>query len=212
MLDDAVQCTELDEHSYQEMISFLPLNIHPDPKRVLIIGGGDGGVAREVSKHPRVEQIVQCEIDQEVVNVSKKHLPFMASGFDSAKLKLLFADGYKYVLEHKNQFDVIITDSSDPKVTLKLTYLITDIFMNLYLSEGTGSLFVPEGVLPGLARVSSRRGCDLLSGRVLLVRPALHQESLHQGETDLCLGGVRVHRRGIVSFGPDWFPHLFQDR
>jgi len=131
VLDDAIQCTELDEHSYQEMITFLPLNVHPDPKRVLIIGGGDGGVAREVSKHPSVQEIVQCEIDPEVVNVSKQYLPFMASGFDSPKLKLLFADGYKYVLEHKNEFDVIITDSSDPKgpaVTLYQTEYYQALF------------------------------------------------------------------------------------
>jgi spermidine synthase len=54
----------LDEHSYQEMISFLPLNAHPNPEKVLIIGGGDGGVARECAKHPLVKQIVQCEIDE----------------------------------------------------------------------------------------------------------------------------------------------------
>ena len=114
MLDNAIQCTELDECSYQEMMSFLPLNVHSKPQRVLIIGGGDGGVAREVNKHPLVEEIVQCEIDEEVVKVSKQFLPFLASGFDSPKLKLFFADGYKYVLEHPNSFDVIITDSSDP--------------------------------------------------------------------------------------------------
>ncbi|KAH9394444.1 PREDICTED: spermidine synthase-like [Rhagoletis zephyria] len=115
VLDDAIQCTELDESAYQETISFLPLNSHPDPRRVLIIGGGDGGVAREVSKHPKVQEIIQCEIDEEVVKVSKQYLPFMASGFDSPKLKLLFADGYQYVIDHKAEFDVIITDSSDPK-------------------------------------------------------------------------------------------------
>lgn len=115
MLDDAIQCTELDEASYQEMISFLPLNSHPNPNRVLIIGGGDGGVAREVNKHPLVEEIVQCEIDREVVEVSKQYLPFLGVGFESPKLKLFFADGYKYVLEHPGEFDVIITDSSDPK-------------------------------------------------------------------------------------------------
>lgn len=109
-----MQCTELDEFVYQESISFLPLNVHPNPKRVLIIGGGDGGVAREVTKHPSVEEIVQVEIDEEVVQVAKQHLPFMAIGFESPKLKLLIADGYQYVMENKDQFDVIITDSSDP--------------------------------------------------------------------------------------------------
>lgn len=115
VLDDAIQLSELDEFAYQEMIAFLPLNIHPNPKRVLIIGGGDGGVAREVAKHPLVEEIVQCEIDKEVIEVCKKYLPSMTVGFESAKLTLNIGDGYKYVLEHKNEFDVIITDSSDPQ-------------------------------------------------------------------------------------------------
>ena len=64
VLDGRIQCTELDEHSYQEMITFLPLNSHPNPEKVLIIGGGDGGVAREAAKHPLVKEIVQCEIDE----------------------------------------------------------------------------------------------------------------------------------------------------
>ncbi|OTF75988.1 hypothetical protein BLA29_009743, partial [Euroglyphus maynei] len=105
VLDDAIQCTELDECSYQEMISFLPLNIHPNPERVLIIGGGDGGVAREVVKHPLVKEVVQCEIDPEVVEISKKYLPFMGVGFENEKLKLFFQDGYEYVRNHKNEFD-----------------------------------------------------------------------------------------------------------
>lgn len=140
VLDDAIQCTELDEAAYQEMIAFLPLNAHPNPKRVLIIGGGDGGVAREVAKHPLVEEIVQCEIDEEVVKVAKQHLPFMAAGFDNAKVRLLFADGYKYVLEHKNQFDVIITDSSDPKGPA-VTLFESDYYRALF------ECLRPEGII-----------------------------------------------------------------
>jgi len=97
------------------MISYLPLNSHQKPKRVLIIGGGDGGVVREVVKHPDVEEVIMCEIDEAVVDVSKRFLPFMSGAFDSPKLKLLFEDGYEFVKRHQNQFDVIITDSSDPK-------------------------------------------------------------------------------------------------
>lgn len=96
------------------MITFLPLNIHPNPINVLIVGGGDGGVAREVAKHPLVQKIVQVEIDAKVVEASKKFLPFMASGFTSDKLSLIIGDGFQYMREHKNEFDVIITDSSDP--------------------------------------------------------------------------------------------------
>lgn len=82
--------------------------------QVLIVGGGDGGVAREVAKHPLVETIDQVEIDDRVVEVSKKYLPFMAQGFDSPKLNLHIADGFKFMKEHVQYYDVIITDSSDP--------------------------------------------------------------------------------------------------
>jgi len=114
VLDGMIQCTEFDEYSYQEMISFLPLNSHPKPQRVLIVGGGDGGVAREVAKHPLVETIDQVEIDDRVIELSKKYLPFMAEGFNSPKLNLHVADGFKFMEEHVQYFDVIITDSSDP--------------------------------------------------------------------------------------------------
>lgn len=80
----------------------------------MIIGGGDGGVAREVSKHPKVKRIVQCEIDEDVVKLSKKYLPFMAEGFDSPKLDLKIGDGIDFVKKTDLRFDVIITDSSDP--------------------------------------------------------------------------------------------------
>ncbi|XP_077286787.1 spermidine Synthase isoform X1 [Arctopsyche grandis] len=114
ILDGIIQCSEKDEFAYQEMISFLPLCSHNNPKTVLIVGGGDGGVAREVAKHPLVEEIHQVEIDGRVVEVSKKFLPFMAKGFESSKLKLHIGDGFEYMKNHKNKFDVIITDSSDP--------------------------------------------------------------------------------------------------
>lgn len=114
ILDGVIQCTERDEFSYQEMISFLPLTMHPCPKKVLIIGGGDGGVAREVSKFPTVEEVHQCEIDDRVVELSKKYLPNMACGFASPKVKLTIGDGFAYMKNNQDQFDVIITDSSDP--------------------------------------------------------------------------------------------------
>ncbi|XP_045468202.1 spermidine synthase [Harmonia axyridis] len=114
ILDGIIQCTENDEFAYQEMISFLPLCAHPNPERVLIVGGGDGGVAREVAKHPLVKEIVQVEIDQMVIDVSKKYLPSMSKGLDSNKLDLKVTDGFEYMRNHKKEFDVIITDSSDP--------------------------------------------------------------------------------------------------
>ena len=94
------------------MISHLPLCIHPNPQRVLIVGGGDGGVAREVAKHPSVRDIFQVEIDDEVIEVSKRYLPFMAKGFDSPKLTLRIEDGFEYLKQKPDGlFDVIITGS-----------------------------------------------------------------------------------------------------
>ncbi|CAG9772320.1 unnamed protein product [Ceutorhynchus assimilis] len=114
ILDGIIQCTEFDEFSYQEMISFLPLCVHKNPEKVLVVGGGDGGVAREVAKHPLVKEFVQVEIDSMVIEQSKKFLPFMAKGFESPKLTLVVGDGFEYMKKHQNEFDVIITDSSDP--------------------------------------------------------------------------------------------------
>lgn len=81
---------------------------------MLIVGGGDGGVAREVAKHPSVESITQVEIDEEVMQVSKQHLPFMGCGLTSPRLQVHVGDGFKFMADHQKEFDVIITDSSDP--------------------------------------------------------------------------------------------------
>jgi spermidine synthase len=114
VLDGVIQVTERDEFSYQEMISHIPLFSHPNPKKVLVIGGGDGGVLREVAKHPCVEEIVICEIDQGVIDVSKKYLPTLARGYDDPRVKVFVMDGAKFMDENQDSFDVIITDSSDP--------------------------------------------------------------------------------------------------
>ncbi|KAB0400143.1 hypothetical protein E2I00_010288, partial [Balaenoptera physalus] len=114
VLDGVIQCTERDEFSYQEMIANLPLYSHPNPRKVLIIGGGDGGVLREVVKHSSVESVVQCEIDEDVIQVSKKFLPGMAIGYSSSKLTLHVGDGFEFMKQNQDAFDVIITDSSDP--------------------------------------------------------------------------------------------------
>jgi spermidine synthase len=115
ILDDAVQTTEGDEHVYHEMLTHLPLVTHPDPKRVLIIGGGDGGTLEEVLKHP-VEQATMVEIDRAVVDVSRAYLPRIAGGaFDDPRARLLIADGIAFVRETAERFDVVLVDSTDPK-------------------------------------------------------------------------------------------------
>ncbi|MCJ1394427.1 putrescine aminopropyltransferase [Xylographa bjoerkii] len=114
VLDNAIQCTENDEFAYQEMITHLAMNSHPDPKKVLVIGGGDGGVLREVFKHPSVESAIVCDIDEAVIRLSKKYLPAMSIGFRHPNASVHIGDGFEFLRNRENEFDVIITDSSDP--------------------------------------------------------------------------------------------------
>ena len=114
MLDDIIQLTEFDEYAYQEMMTHPALLVHPNPEKVLIIGGGDGGVAREVARHKTVKHIDQCEIDGEVVELCRKYIPSTACGFDDRRMHLTIGDGLEFVKQRKNEYDVIIVDSTDP--------------------------------------------------------------------------------------------------
>jgi len=114
LLDGVIQVTDLDECAYQEMIAHLPLMSHEKPERVLIIGGGDGGVIREVCRHAEVKEVVICEIDKMVIEAGKKFFPKIATAWDDPRVKLHCGDGAKFVEENKSYFDVIICDSSDP--------------------------------------------------------------------------------------------------
>jgi len=96
------------------MIAHVPLFTHKNPKKALVVGGGDGGSIREIVKHPSIEKAVLCEIDRRVIEVSKEYLPEISCALDNEKVEVVVGDGIKYVKEHKNEFDVIIIDSTDP--------------------------------------------------------------------------------------------------
>jgi spermidine synthase len=114
LLDGMVMLTELDEFVYHELISHVPLCIHPDPKRVLVVGGGDGGTVREVLKHRGVEQVVLCEIDERVTRVCQEFIPAVAGQLGDPRVELVFADAVQYVRDHRDAFDAILVDSSEP--------------------------------------------------------------------------------------------------
>jgi spermidine synthase len=114
LLDDVVMLTERDEYIYHEMLVHPALLAHPDPKRILIVGGGDGGTLREVVKHPEVEEAVLCEIDEVVIAESRRHLPFTAVGLDHPKSTVVVGDALEYIRNHRASFDVILVDSTDP--------------------------------------------------------------------------------------------------
>ncbi|MBB4862277.1 spermidine synthase [Pseudomonas nitritireducens] len=114
-LDGVIQTTEADEFIYHEMLTHVPILAHGAAKRVLIIGGGDGGMLREVSKHASVEHITMVEIDGTVVDMCKEFLPNHSQGaFDDARLNLVIDDGMRFVATTTEKFDVIISDSTDP--------------------------------------------------------------------------------------------------
>ncbi len=115
ILDGAIQAAEFDESGYHEMLAHVPLLTHPDPRRVLIIGGGDGGTLREVLRHPEVEHAELCEIDAGVIEACRRHLPSLAGSFDDPRAQVHIADGIEFVRRARNAYDVIIVDSSDPE-------------------------------------------------------------------------------------------------
>ncbi len=114
VLDDIIQFTEDDEFAYQEMLAHLPMFCHPNPERVLVIGGGDGGVLRELSLHECVKHIDICEIDQAVVDVCRKYVPSLSCGFDDPRVNVHIGDGIEFIGRCTDCYDVIIVDSSDP--------------------------------------------------------------------------------------------------
>lgn len=115
MLDGVTQVTLADEFIYHEMMTHTPIFAHDNPKNILIIGAGDGGIAREVLRHKNFEKVIMIEIDGAVVEFSKKHLPEVSNGaFENPLLTLKIEDGAKYVAETNDKFDVIIVDSTDP--------------------------------------------------------------------------------------------------
>ncbi|KAE9607091.1 putative spermidine synthase [Lupinus albus] len=115
VLDGVIQLTERDECAYQEMITHLPLCSIPNPKKVLVIGGGDGGVLREVARHNSVEKIDICEIDKMVVDVSKQFFPDVAVGYEDKRVTLHIGDGVAFLKAvPQGTYDAVIVDSSDP--------------------------------------------------------------------------------------------------
>lgn len=115
VLDGLFMTSERDEYFYHEMISHPSLCMASSPKRVLVIGGGDGGTVREVLRHPEVERVTMVEIDRRVVEVCKEHLPDIGTAWNDPRLEVRFEDGVAFVAETPPaSFDVVLLDGSDP--------------------------------------------------------------------------------------------------
>jgi len=113
-LDGYMMLTEKDEFIYHEMITHVPMAVHPDVSKVLVIGAGDGGVIRELVRYPEIESVDMVEIDELVVEVCKKYLPQTACRFDDPRVSVYYEDGLKFIRRRQEEYDLIIVDSTDP--------------------------------------------------------------------------------------------------
>ncbi len=114
LLDGMVMTTEKDEFVYHEMIAHVPLHTHPNPKKVLVVGGGDGGVIREILKHPEVEKATLVDIDGKVIEYSKQYLPTIAGKLDDPRVDVQVDDGFMHIAKSEKEYDVILVDSTEP--------------------------------------------------------------------------------------------------
>lgn len=115
LLDEKTMVSDLDEFVYHEVMAHIPFMVSRDCKKVLIIGGGDGGVVREFAKHKSIEQIDLVEIDERVIEVSKIYFPNCTSALDDKRVNVLPQDGFAFIKSKKNEYDIIIIDSTDPE-------------------------------------------------------------------------------------------------
>lgn len=114
VLDGYIMLTEKDEFIYHEMMTHIPMAVHPSVKNVLVIGAGDGGIIRELTKYPEIAHIDMVEIDEQVVEVCRKYLPQTACRLDDPRVEIHYEDGLRFVRSRENQYDLIIVDSTDP--------------------------------------------------------------------------------------------------
>ena len=147
VLYGSIMITEKDEFVYHEMISHVPLCVHPAPKKVLIIGGGDGGTVREVVKHPKVEKVTLIEIDKMVVDVCKEYFPEVSCEFSNPKVEVLYDDGARFMAESKKKFDLVIVDSSDPVGPAEVLFQRA-FYQNIYDRLEKDGIFIAQTESP----------------------------------------------------------------
>ncbi len=149
VLDGCVMTTDKDEFVYHEMITHIALSAHKNPKRVLVVGGGDGGVIREIMKHNTVEKAVLAEIDGKVIEASKTYFPAIAQGLSDARVDIQVIDGIKHVEENPDTYDVIIVDSTDP-IGPAVGLFAKDFYQNIARALKEDGIFVAQTESPFL--------------------------------------------------------------
>jgi len=187
VLDGAIQTTEKDEFIYHEMLTHVPILAHGAARRVLIIGGGDGGMLEEALKHRAVERVVMVEIDPSVIAFSKRHLASICrDAFDDPRAQIVIADGARFVAETPERFDVVIVDSTDPVGPGAV--LFTEAFY-----RGCHRVLTPGGVLV------TQNGVPFLQGDELVASVASFRRLFRDGSCYMAT--IPTYTGGPMAFG-----------
>lgn len=192
VLDNVIQTSERDEFTYHEMMAHVPLFAHPNPRRVLVIGGGDGGVLREVLRHPTVEAAHLAEIDGRVVEVARELLPAI-NNFDDPRARVFITDGIRYVQEHPDTYDVIIVDSTDP-VGPAVALFQENFHRAVFAALRENGIFVQQSESPFYQR-------DLIRQVQASLRRVFPVAALYWGVVPTYPGGLWTY--SVASKGPD---------
>jgi len=193
VLDGCIMTTEKDEFFYHEMITHVPMHTHPRPEQVLVVGGGDGGTVREVLKHPTVSRVVLAEIDEGVVNAAREYFPTLSQGLSDPRVEIQITDAILYVREHRDEFDVVIVDSTDP-IGPGVGLFTREFYQDVFKVLKDGGLMVAQTESPVNNMEVVQKVYRNLQGVFPLVR--------------LYLGPVPTYPTGIWSYslaskGPD---------
>jgi len=201
--DGCVMLSERDETAYHEMIVHVPMLTHPNPKRILVIGGGDGGTLREIVLHPEVEIARQVEIDGEVVRICKKHLPNIAAAYDHPKVDLIVGDGVKFMAEAPaGSYDVVLVDSTDP-FGPALELFGVEFYKNVF------RVLDENGVMTCQAE-SMQYGMDMLSSIVKTLKNIFPLVRVYNSQIAVYPSGTWAF--AFASKGPDPLKPLNEER
>ncbi|WP_415891860.1 polyamine aminopropyltransferase [Neptuniibacter sp. PT8_73] len=182
-LDGIIQTTERDEFVYHEMLTHVPILAHGNAKKVLIIGGGDGGILREVCRHQSVEHVTQVEIDQAVIGMCKTYLPNHSAGaFEDPRANIVIADGVEYVNQTEEKFDVIISDCTDPVGP-------GEVLFSSRFYEGCKNLLTEGGVFVAQNGVPFLQQDEVITTRRRL-SPYFKDQSFYTAAVPTYIGGV----------------------
>ncbi|MCA3246451.1 MAG: polyamine aminopropyltransferase [Azospirillum sp.] len=186
-LDGAVQVTTRDEFVYHEMMTHVPILAHGKAKRVLIVGGGDGGILRETLRHKSVASVTMVEIDRAVVDMCLKWMPSIAGkSFADKRTRLVIADGAKYVAETAEKFDVVIVDSTDPQGPGEV--LFTEAFY-----RNCKRVLKPKGILV------NQNGVPFLQGDEMTM--TYRRRRKHFAHTSFYVAAVPSYYGGFMALG-----------